>query len=172
MNLYLIGYRGTGKSTVTRLVAAELGQTWEDADALLEHAAGKNIREIFAEEGEAGFRRRESDILLALSTRVNTIVATGGGVILSEANRSLLKQGFVVWLQASPEAIWQRLQEDDATAARRPNLAGGGLEEIRTLLAQRTALYEACAHLCIDTNGLSPEQVADLVVHAARNTKK
>lgn len=172
MNLYLIGYRCTGKTTVARLLAELLQWPWCDADVLLEECAGKNISQIFTAEGEEGFRRRETEILRELSQKVDWVVATGGGVVLGEENRKLLGQGRVVWLSASPEVIWQRLQKDQTTTDRRPNLSRGGLEEVRELLGARTPLYEACAEAQIDTEKRAPKEVASLVLDFVQSKKK
>src|SRR5262245_42715742 len=129
-NIILIGSRCTGKTTVGRLLANRLGWTFADADELVEATAAKSIAEIFASEGEPSFRDRESAALAELCARPNCVIATGGGAPLREQNRQLLNSGgFVAWLTASPEAIWERLQTDPTTAARRPNLTStGGLE--------------------------------------------
>jgi shikimate kinase len=161
--IYLIGYRGTGKSTVARLLAERLGWQWCDADAELERAFGKTIRQIFAEEGEAGFREKEAHVLKQLSERTKCVIATGGGVVLRPENREILKRGRVIWLQASPEVIWSRLQQDVSTAERRPNLAQGGLQEVKDLLAQRQPLYEALADESFDTLRHTPEEIAEQI---------
>jgi shikimate kinase len=166
--LFLIGYRGTGKSTIGPLLAGRLGWTFADADGLIEAAAGMSIAEIFAAEGEAGFRDRESAALAELGRLTDHVVATGGGVILRPANRELLRNcGFVVWLTASPEAAWQRMRADVTTAARRPNLtATGGLDEVRSLIAAREPLYRETADFAIATDTLSPDAVADAILSA------
>lgn len=166
--LFLIGTRGTGKSTVGRVLAARLGWAFADADERIEAAAGMSIADIFAAEGEAGFRDREATVLAELAALKQHVVATGGGVILRPANRELLRNsGFVAWLTASPEAAFARLQADPTTAARRPNLTpAGGLEEVRSILAAREPHYRACAHFAIDTGLLSPETVADAILTA------
>jgi shikimate kinase len=161
--IYLIGYRGTGKSTVARLLAERLGWQWCDADAELERAFGKTIRQIFAEEGEAGFRDKEARVLKELSERTKCVIATGGGVVLRPENREILKRGHVIWLRAEPEVIWSRLQEDATTVERRPNLAQGGLQEIKDLLAERQPLYEALADESFDTSRQTPEEIAGQV---------
>lgn len=158
--LYLIGYRGSGKNTVAQATAGELGWDWRDADAVLEERAGRDIRTLFAEDGETAFRRREHAVLQDLARESRLVVATGGGVVLLEENRPLLRSGKVVWLRAAPEILHQRLQADAATASRRPDLAQGGLEEIRELLRVRTPLYEAAADLVVDTDRRSPEDIA------------
>jgi shikimate kinase len=161
--LFLIGYRGTGKTTTARLLAERLGWSWRDADAVLEERHGKTIRQIFADEGEAGFRAKEAAILQELCGLHDHVIATGGGVILQPENRALLKQGTVVWLKAPAEVLWLRLQQDGTTAERRPNLVQGGLTEIEEMLRVRTPLYEACQHLTVDTAERTPEQVAATV---------
>jgi shikimate kinase len=120
------------------------------------------VAEVFASEGEAGFRQRESVALQELAGRNRLVIATGGGAVLRLANRDLLRTaGFVAWLTARPETLWARLQADPATLERRPNLTGaGGVDEILTLLAVREPLYRSIADLVVDTDGPSPEQVA------------
>src|SRR5262245_51897574 len=90
--IFLIGYRGSGKSTVGRVLAGRLGWEFIDADAVLEERYGNTIREIFAAEGETGFRNKESAVLADLCTRAKTVIATGGGVILRQENRARIKQ--------------------------------------------------------------------------------
>ena len=161
--LFLIGYRGTGKTTVARLLADRLGWEWRDADAVLEERVGRSIRDIFADEGEAGFRDRESELLRELTALDRVVVATGGGVVLRPQNRELLRRGTVVWLRAAAEVLWRRMREDASTAERRPNLAQGGLAEVEQLLAVRTPLYEQCADWVADTDTATPEDVAESI---------
>ncbi len=158
--VFLVGARGSGKTTVARRLAGLLGWSWVDADEVLEARAGKSIREVFAAEGEAGFREREAEVLAELARRSRHVVATGGGVVLREANRALLRRGRVVWLTADPVTLWSRVQEDRTTAERRPVLTVGGLAEVAELLRVREPLYRACAHLAVPTAGLTPEEIA------------
>jgi shikimate kinase len=163
-NVFLIGYRGTGKTTVAACLARRLDWPWIDADAHLERIAGRTIRELFASEGEAGFRLRESAVLEELCRRKNHIIATGGGVVLAAGNRERLKQsGRVIWLTADPETIRRRIESDPSTAARRPVLSVGGLAEIEQLLTVREPWYRACADLIVETTDRSPEEIAEAV---------
>ncbi len=163
----LIGGRGSGKSTVGPLVAEWLGWRFIDADVVLEEKAGKSIAEIFKDDGEAAFRVLEHDNIVWLLEESEIVLATGGGAILRETTRNNLKsECFVIWLDASAETCWQRIQADPLTAARRPNLtASGGFEEVARTLAERRGFYEATAHLRVDANE-SPETVANTILQA------
>jgi shikimate kinase len=139
--LFLIGYRGSGKTTVGRLVADRLGLDFLDADSVLEDRYGRTIREIFAAEGEAGFRDKEAAVLAELCARTRTVIATGGGIVLREENRQRLnRHGFVAWLTADPAMLLARIQADPTTVERRPALVGGGPAEVEQLLAVREPL--------------------------------
>lgn len=161
--IFLIGYRGTGKSSVAGLLAARLGWSSCDADVVLERRWGKSIRQIFQEEGEPSFRDKESAVLADLARKTEAVIACGGGVVLRPENRERLRLGTVVWLTSDAESIWRRLQADATTAERRPNLAQGGLAEIADLLAQREPLYRACADVAIDGSHRTPVELADQI---------
>jgi shikimate kinase len=161
--VFLIGYRGTGKTAVACLLADKLGWHYTDADELLESQADKTIAQLFADEGEASFRDREAAVLETLAHRHNEVIATGGGVILRAGNRALLRAGKVVWLTAPAEVLWDRMQKDAATFHRRPNLGQGGLAEVKDLLAAREPLYAACADWSVDTTAKSAEEVAQAI---------
>jgi shikimate kinase len=165
--VFLIGYRCTGKTTTARHLAGRCGGDWCDMDELLEARAGRSIRQIFAEEGEAGFRAREAEILEELCRGPARVVATGGGVVLAPANRERLRRaGFVIWLTADTPTIWRRMTEDPTTAERRPALTTGGLAEIEDLLRRREPLYRECAGLTVDTSARTPEEVAAVILEA------
>jgi shikimate kinase len=158
----LIGYRGTGKSTVAQQLALRLGWDWVDADVEIELRAGKSIAAIFADAGEAAFRDLESDAVAELCRRERTAIALGGGAVLREENRAAIARcGAIVWLQASVDTLVERQAADATTAARRPNLTNLGVrQEVEQLLAQRTPIYRACATLEVDTEGKSPAEIS------------
>jgi shikimate kinase len=168
-NIALIGYRGTGKTTVAQRLAMQLGWDWVDADVEVELRAGKSIAAIFADGGEPAFRDLEAAVVADLCHRTETVIALGGGAVLREDNRLAIKEngGAVVWLQASVDSIECRIAADPATSARRPNLTNtGGRTEIEQLLAERTPNYRACATLEVDTEGKAPVEIADEIVAA------
>jgi len=174
MHLYLIGYRGTGKSSTGRVLAQLLNRPFHDADVVLEATANMTIAQIFAEYGEADFRNRETATLLTLAQQTDAVIATGGGVILREENRELLRTtGFVVWLKASAETLWERIHRDATTAERRPNLTDrGGLLEVQQMLQMREPYYRSTAHFEIDTEALSPEALAANILTAWNSSMK
>jgi shikimate kinase len=166
MNLALIGYRGTGKTTVAQELARRLGWSWIDADVELERRAGRTIKQIFVEGGEAAFRDLEEQVIADLATRDQWILALGGGAILRPANRAVIAERCrTAWLTARPQTILMRIQGDASTTERRPNLtAAGGLAEIEHLLEVRTPLYRECADCTVATDDRSPETIADEIL--------
>jgi shikimate kinase len=167
MVITLIGYRGSGKSTVAQALAARLNWGWFDADAVVEEAAGCTIKDIFAAHGESGFRERERRVIAELLTRDKIVLAAGGGAILNhETRREMKAAGPVVWLQASVARLAARIESDPATAGRRPNLAGGGIDEISRLLAEREPLYRECASLSVFTDNLGVAEIVDRIATA------
>jgi len=161
-HVLLIGFMGAGKSTVARLVSDRLGRPCVDLDRLVQATDGRPIPQIFHEDGEAAFRERERAALESLSTLPPSVVACGGGVVTSDANRATLKTlGFVVYLRITAEETLARVGTDPG----RPLLAGGGgLIAVTALLNARESLYSAVADAVIDTVTLTPETVADQVV--------
>jgi shikimate kinase len=164
--VFLIGYRGAGKSTVARLLAERIGWNWMDTDDAIEASSqGKTIREIFTLEGEDGFRKIESKLLWEICQSKHCVVATGGGMVLAEVNRTLMRTaGRVVWLQADAATLWKRMESDATTLERRPPLAGGGLSEVEQVLLAREPLYRECAHCLVSTEDRSPMEVMDDVL--------
>ena len=166
--LVLIDPRGSGKTTVGRLVAAHLGWPFLDADDEIEARAGCTIAAIFAGEGEAGFREREAAVVHELAGRDRHVIATGGGIVLREDNRHLLRSsGHCVWLTGDPATLYQRLQGDPTTRDRRPALTDlPGPAEVERLLREREPLYRAVAHSVVDTGGRSPAEVVSAILSA------
>jgi shikimate kinase len=161
VNIYLIGYRGTGKSSVAPRLADRLGRSWIDLDHEIEKA-GRSIAQIFAEEGEQAFRDMESAALAEADRIGNLVVATGGGVIGRRENREILARGRCLWLTARPLEIARRLAADQANRARRPQLTQkNSVDEIRTLLAKRRRHYKALAQLVLDGDSLSIDELVD-----------
>lgn len=162
MNLYLIGYRGSGKSTVAPILAELLGWAVVDSDDEIETLVGQTIAEIFAAEGEKGFRRWEASVIEGLAMLRNNVVSLGGGAVLDERSRSRLRQtGKSVWLSVSAKTSLARMAGDSESASHRPNLTQtGGIEEIEQMLEVRTPIYQSCADLVIQADEKSPEQVA------------
>ena len=138
-NIYLIGMMGVGKSTVGHLLAQRLPRYhFFDTDAVITQATGSSISEIFADSGEVGFRQIETQTLGQLSAHTRLVVATGGGIVTQQMNWSYLHHGIVVWLDASPQTLWERLKEDQS----RPLLQDPNPQQkLEDLLQQRQHLY-------------------------------
>ncbi len=158
MPVCLIGMMGSGKSTVGRRLAALLGRPFVDADRELESRCGVPITTIFELEGEAGFRRRESQLIDELSRTPGIVLATGGGVVTVEANRHCLRERcFVVYLQASPGELWHRLRNDRV----RPLLQTADPRgRIADLVTARDPLYRETAHRVVRTGRHPVERTA------------
>ncbi len=164
----LVGLRGTGKTTVGRVVAARLGWRFADVDDVVEADAGMTVADIFRREGEAGFRARESAALAAVFDGDRVVVATGGGAVLAAANRDLLRRaGLVAWLTADPAVLAARLAGDPLSTTRRPALTGlPAADELAALLAARAGFYRAVATVTVPAGSDSPEVVADAILAA------
>jgi shikimate kinase len=161
-HLVLIGYRGTGKSTVGRRLATALGLPIADADLEIVRRASKSIRAIFDEQGEDAFRDLESSVLADLLAAGRSVIATGGGVVLRPSNRTRLETaGTIVWLRAKPESILARLAADRQTGENRPPLTDkAAAAEVVELLKIRAPLYQSLAHEIVDTDEKTPEAIA------------
>lgn len=165
MNLVLVGYRGSGKSTVGAILADRLGWRLLDLDQVITRQAGKTIREIFAAEGEAGFRQREITAIGGLRKVKNRVIALGGGALSDpESRNSVRRVGKVIWLRAPAVVLWSRVKGDPETVHSRPDLTpAGGLEEIEAKLAEREPAYRTAAHHTVDTISMTPHAVAEAV---------
>ena len=163
MNLALIGYRGTGKSTVAKLVAARLGWHVISTDARIIKQAGRTIPDIVAQDGWEHFRDLETAVCGELKAQDRLVIDAGGGMILRPANVAAIKpHSLVFWLTATIETITQRIAED----TQRPSLTTGKtfVEEIREVLTVRTPKYQAAADYIVATDERSPEDIAAEVV--------
>jgi shikimate kinase len=148
-NVFLVGLMGAGKTSVGRALARRLHKTFHDTDHEIERSTGVKIPLIFEIEGEAGFRARETKALAELALRQNIVLATGGGVVLSEQNRRLLAgHGTVVYLRAAPRELWLRTRHDK----NRPLLqTEDPLSKLHELFEERDPLYREVADVVIDT---------------------
>jgi shikimate kinase len=166
MVVTLIGYRGTGKTSVAPPLALCLAFAAIDADAELERRAGRSIRQIFETDGEPAFRALESALLAELLGRDRLVIAAGGGAVLdSETRHRMRSAGPVVWLRARVETVERQIAADPTTRERRPNLtADGGRREIETLLAVREPLYRETATLTVDIDGRSIDEIVGEIV--------
>ncbi|OYP37125.1 shikimate kinase [Rhodopirellula sp. MGV] len=166
-HLFLIGYRGTGKTTVASILAALLQTRWIDLDVVIETKAGKTISELFTEGGEPLFRDWETRCLQESieSDGPPQVISLGGGAVLREENRDFIADnGHCVWLTASPETIAQRIGADATTAARRPALTDlSPTDEIKSVLTAREPIYREASHYAVSTESLAPAEVADQI---------
>lgn len=161
-NIVLIGFMGSGKTTVGIRLSYKLRRVVEDTDKLIEKRQDRSISEIFASEGEACFRKLETQLLEELvQTMEGKIISVGGGTPVREENRPLLRKlGYVVYLRVQPETVYERLKGDTT----RPLLQGENPQEkIRTLLAGRAAAYESCADLIIDVDEKDLNEIVELI---------
>jgi shikimate kinase len=165
-NIVLVGFMGSGKTTVGRLLAERTGMPLVDMDSMIEERAGKPITAIFAEDGEPHFRQLERELVKELATGSNQIISTGGGIVLNPDNIADFEQtGLVVCLLADAPTVLDRVKHDNS----RPLLAGDKEAKIIELLNARKPLYEAISHK-IDTSGRpSPDPTAQEIIDLYRS---
>jgi shikimate kinase len=162
-NIFLVGLMGAGKTSVGKVLARRLGKAFYDCDHEIERATGVKVPVIFDIEGEAGFRAREARALAELVARTDIVLATGGGAVLSAANRKLLAEhGMVVYLHATAADLWQRTRHD----RNRPLLqTPDPLTRLKELYEERDPLYRAAADIVIDTGSQSLISLAHALEH-------
>jgi shikimate kinase len=163
-NIFLVGMMGAGKTTLGKALAHRAGLEFVDTDRILVERTGVPVATIFEIEGEAGFRKRESAVLAELAQRDGCVVATGGGIVLAEDNRRVMREsGTVVYLRARIENLWERTRHD----ATRPLLATDHPREtLETLLSEREPLYRDAAHIVVDTGSQSSSTLVNRVMTA------
>ena len=168
MALILVGYRGSGKSTVGKMLADRLGRSFLDADEEIEHQAGYSIAEIFDSEGESGFRAREVAVTLELFERPNVVVATGGGAVLSEQLRqAMIEAEATIYQKIAPATAQERIQRDASSQSRRPALTDlPARQEIESIMATREPLYQQVATLTIEADHLSVGEIVEQILAA------
>ncbi len=166
MNVFLIGYRCTGKTTVGKSLADRLGWPFVDTDRVIVENSGISIARMVESHGWPFFREREYKALQMVCDQKHQIVATGGGIVLDTRNISAMKQsGTAVWLTASEKTIAARILADEATKDSRPPLTGRGLTaEIASVLSERKHLYEKAADLVINTDGEEIAAICDRIM--------
>ena len=166
--IVLVGLMGSGKTTVGKRIAQELGYSFVDSDDVVANAVGKSVREIFAQDGEPAFRKYERDAIRSVLTNraASVVLATGGGAVMSSENRSLISEeaSHVVWLDASVEDLVVRTK----SGAARPLLDGDAASTLQSLKSQRSAWYDEVATVRIDTRGKPVAKVCSAVLEAIR----
>jgi len=165
--MVLIGYRGSGKTSVGRAVAARLNRAFIDSDEEIVRRAGKSIAEIFAAGGEPAFRELETAVVLEIAARTDHVIAVGGGALGREQNLAAIQAAGhgIVYLQCHARELHRRIQSDPATATARPALSklGGGIEEIEAILGQRHPLWRRIAAAEVDVTDMTIEQAAERI---------
>lgn len=165
--VFLVGPMGAGKSTIGRLLASELNFNFRDSDRVIEERTGADIPWIFDMEGEEGFRERETSVLQELAGERDTVIATGGGIVLRQQNRIVMKSvGFVCYLTASIDQLVERTARDK----KRPLLqVENPRQKIIDLLALRDPLYQDAADFVVNTDRRSPKAVAQEIASLVSN---
>ena len=165
-NIFLIGYRCTGKSSVGKLLSAKLGWPFIDTDSLLVSESGISIKKIVGTHGWETFRKMEHAMVNQVCILDRRVVATGGGVVLNEANVNLMKKnGRTVWLKALPETIKSRMMLDQDTEAFRPSLTSkNSFSEIEETLLERDPLYRQAMDFCVETDDRCVDEICDAIV--------
>jgi shikimate kinase len=165
-NLFLIGYRCTGKSSVGKLLSAKLGWPFIDTDSLVVSENGMSIRNLVISRGWEAFRRLEHTALQRVCTMDRRVVATGGGIVLDVDNVKLMKKsGRIIWLRASSETIKARMLQDQASETLRPALTStDSISEIEETLAERAPLYQRVMDFSVDTDHRGVDEICDFII--------
>ena len=167
--IILIGFRGTGKTTVGELLAQRCGCPFVDTDQRICQRKGASVKTIVEREGWEEFRRCEEEVLRELAGVTGSVVATGGGAVVHrQAWQELKKTATIVWLTADTAILMQRICKDDATKDNRPSLTGKGVaEELIQILKEREPLYRELAQFAVDTGRLKVVEAVDYIYERA-----
>ncbi|NKB70343.1 MAG: shikimate kinase [Candidatus Latescibacteria bacterium] len=169
MKIVLVGYRAAGKSTVAELVARQLGWPCLEVDRRIEERCGRSIVQFYQEEGDLAYRDLETAVVEEYCAGDRCIVSFGAGSLMRPQNQAAAQRdSLVVYLQTTPQELWRRIEGDPSSASTRPNLSGGGLEEVEEMLAAREPVYRQCANLVIDATR-PPEELARAIVVALQD---
>jgi shikimate kinase len=166
MNIILIGYRGSGKSTVGSRLAARLNLKFVDIDDLIEERQGVPISDLVKSHGWGHFRKLERSTIEEISEEDHLVIAPGGGAVLDTDNvKALRKSGFIIWLKADKQTLLKRLNQDPGTNTRRPTLTGKGTsEELKEVMSLREPIYERISEIQIDTSMIDVETVVENIL--------
>jgi shikimate kinase len=166
MNIVLIGYRCSGKTAIGRVLAHKLSMSFSDTDVLIEEDAGESIEAIIKTKSWDYFRNLESDVIERVSEKDSQVIATGGGVVVNQENvKALKKDGWVVWLDARPNVLKERMEKELNSGNIRPSLTGvDPLAEIEEVMNTRRPMYQKAGDFVVDTTRLSEPEVAALIM--------
>ena len=169
-HIFLIGFMGTGKTTIASCFSKKNSMEMVEMDEIIEKREGKSVFDIFLENGEEYFRDLETEVLKELCVQDNKIVSCGGGVVLRKENVSVMKRsGTIVLLTASPQEIFERVKNDN----KRPLLAGvGNVEAIKELMNERKARYEEAADITVYTDGKSVGEISEELIGELKRAKE
>ena len=173
MNIYLIGFRCTGKTSVGQRLAAALNWSFVDADAEIERDQGMSIQDIVQQQGWEAFRKMEQTVIAKLCRLREYVVATGGGVVLDDQNVHRMKRsGILIWLRATPDTIERRMAADPNTNRSRPALTAQGiLNEIEETLWIRNPLYANAMDFWIDTDEAAVDDIGQRILDILNSDK-
>ncbi|MDP6394456.1 MAG: shikimate kinase [Desulfobacterales bacterium] len=171
MNIFLIGYRCVGKTTVGKSIARMMGRSFVDSDMLIVQESGQSIQKIVDTEGWNVFRSMERSMLKKICKKDHQVVATGGGMVLNTDNvDEMKKSGTIVWLRATTLTILERILQDENTGNLRPALTDKGLkEEIEETLLERNSYYENASDFFMNTNGIGVAEISKILIHKIKD---
>ena len=166
MNIVLIGYRCSGKTTVGRILAHELDMDFVDIDVLIEEDTGESIEAIISTKNWDHFRNLERDVIERTSEKDNQVIATGGGVVVNQENvKALKRDGWVVWLDARPDVLKERMDKEQQSGNIRPSLTGvDPLAEIEEVMNTRRPMYQEAGDFMVDTTRISKPEAAAMIM--------